>query len=217
MPPGVIAMGPDPSKVADRNKVADMQRTSVEEGYKTALGARSMLVQIGQMRSTLDDAAAKGNYVAGPTTSTREYLQTLALAAGIGSDKMQEWVESRAAAVQQAAALALKAAEALRGSGAVSNFERELVASAAAGNVDKLNVGQFQRVLKSIEIANRASIDNYNTIIYGKANPEFFAGELGKYKVDLPEDRTFTVKPPEGTTTATQRTPSGGRIINLGR
>jgi hypothetical protein len=132
---------------------------AVEKTYDNALAAQSTLSTIKTIRPLIKDGVYSG-----PLSSSNIYIDRLASSFGIASGSIEDKLARTSQAMQGLASLELEAAKSMAGQGAITDFERGLIARASAGNFAQFTAKEVVALMGALEkVANRKiSIHNEN-------------------------------------------------------
>lgn len=127
---------------------------AVQQGYQSAVAASSTLDSIAAIRPILQS----GEVFSGPLANQQMLLARIGTTLGVAGQDTQEKAKNTAIAMQQLANLELKQAEAMKGQGAITDFERTLISRAAAGDLGKMSAGEVQALLGALEKTAKSKI-----------------------------------------------------------
>jgi polyhydroxyalkanoate synthesis regulator phasin len=124
---------------------------AVEKTYDNALAAQSTLSTIKTIRPLIKDGVYSG-----PLSSSKIYIDRLASSFGIASGTIEDKLARTSQAMQGLASLELEASKSMAGQGAITDFERGLIARASAGNFAQFTAKEVASLMDALEkVANR--------------------------------------------------------------
>ena len=124
---------------------------AVEKTYDNALAAQSTISTIKTIRPLIKDGVYSG-----PLSSSKIYIDRLASSFGIASGTIEDKLARTSQAMQGLASLELEAAKSMAGQGAITDFERGLIARASAGNFAQFTAKEVASLMDALEkVANR--------------------------------------------------------------
>ena len=124
---------------------------AVEKTYDNALAAQSTISTIKTIRPLIKDGVYSG-----PLSSSKIYIDRLASSFGIASGTIEDKLARTSQAMQGLASLELEAAKSMAGQGAITDFERGLIARASAGNFAQFTAKEVVSLMDALEkVANR--------------------------------------------------------------
>jgi hypothetical protein len=124
---------------------------AVEKTYDNALAAQSTISTIKTIRPLIKDGVYSG-----PLSSSNIYIDRLASSFGIASGTIEDKLARTSQAMQGLASLELEAAKSMAGQGAITDFERGLIARASAGNFAQFTAKEVVSLMDALEkVANR--------------------------------------------------------------
>lgn len=137
-------------------------------GTATANAVDTTLNRAKAAQNTLSTIATikpliQGEVFAGPLSSSEATISRLGAKFGITSGTTQEKLNATTQAMQGLAQLELQAAEAMKGQGAITDFERTLIARAAGGDLAKLTQKEVLGLLGALEKVSQKKIQAHNT------------------------------------------------------
>ena len=131
--------------------------TSSGDAYRAASGAKNTLETVGRLKSVLD---APG-IITGPGAEGRLFLHQLAKVGGFGNKNTDEAIANTRAAIQSMSQLELNAAEQMKGQGAITDRERDLLRKAAGGDIS-MTKPELRTLANIIDKVARSRIRAYN-------------------------------------------------------
>lgn len=132
---------------------------AVTSGYQAAQGAVGTLNRI----QTLKPLVADGKVFSGTLGSAQVQASRIADAFGIGGANNAEKLQNTALAMQQLAGLELNAAEAMKGQGAITENERNLIKRAAGGDLMNMTAKEVSTLLNGLEKTSNYKIQIHET------------------------------------------------------
>ena len=167
------------SAEAERRGVAKTPKTTVnvspadkkfseQFGSATAAAVENTLNKARSAQNTLSTIATikpliQGEVFAGPLSESEATISRLGAKFGITSGTTQEKLNATTQAMQGLAQLELQAAEAMKGQGAITDFERTLIARAAGGDLAKLTQKEVLGLLGALEKVSQKKITTHKT------------------------------------------------------
>lgn len=141
----------------------------VADGVTKAKGAVATLNTVGQIRDALDT----GKVSAGPGTTVGQFLGQIGQVIGVsGKDEAEKLTQTRTA-MQGLATLELNAAQQMKGQGAITQPEREIIKRASAGDIDTMTVPELRTLMDVLDRSAR------NTIAGNRKNVDKLRGQPG--------------------------------------
>jgi hypothetical protein len=131
---------------------------AVEGTFNKALAAQNTLSTIATIKPLI-----KGEVFSGPLSESEATISRLGAKFGITSGTTQEKLNATTQAMQGLAQLELQAAEAMKGQGAITDFERTLIARAAGGDLAKLTQKEVLGLLGALEKVSQKKITTHKT------------------------------------------------------
>jgi len=131
---------------------------AVEGTFNKALAAQNTLSTIATIKPLIE-----GNVFSGPLSESEATISRLGAKFGITSGTTQEKLNATTQAMQGLAQLELQAAEAMKGQGAITDFERSLIARAAGGDLAKLTQKEVLGLLGALEKVSQKKITTHKT------------------------------------------------------
>ncbi len=123
----------------------------VQKTYENALAAQNTLSTIQNIKPLI-----KEGVYSGPLSSSNIYIDRLASSFGIASGSIEDKLARTSQAMQGLASLELEAAKSMAGQGAITDFERGLIARASAGNFAQFTAKEVVALMGALEkVANR--------------------------------------------------------------
>jgi hypothetical protein len=134
--------------------------SGVQKTYDNALAAQSTLSTIKTIRPLIQDGVYSG-----PLSSSNIYIDRLASSLGIASGSIEDKLARTSQAMQGLASLELEAAKSMAGQGAITDFERGLIARASAGNFAQFTSKEVVALMGALEkVANRKISTHNNNL-----------------------------------------------------
>ena len=155
-PKTVVNVSPSDKKFAESFGTATAG--AVESTFNKAQSAQNTLSTIATIKPLIKD-----NVFAGPLSSSEATISRLGEKFGITSGTTQEKLNRTTQAMQGLAQLELQAAEAMKGQGAITDFERTLIARAAGGDLAKLTQKEVLGLLGALEKVSQKKIATHKT------------------------------------------------------
>jgi hypothetical protein len=131
---------------------------AVEGTFNKAQSAQNTLSTIATIKPLI-----QGNVFSGPLSESEATISRLGAKFGITSGTTQEKLNATTQAMQGLAQLELQAAEAMKGQGAITDFERSLIARAAGGDLAKLTQKEVLGLLGALEKVSQKKITTHKT------------------------------------------------------
>lgn len=185
----VIDMGSREMEKEFAKGVVDDTRTSFQQA-KSAVNTVKTI-------QTLKPIISAGVYD-GVLAGAPRAIDQLATAIGVTGKNTQEKLQRTAVAMQRLASLELQAAEAMKGQGAITENERNLIARAAGGNLRDFTSVEVQSLLDSLERVARQKIESH------QQNWEIMSADpIGSkyskyYKIEAPQQKNLKYNPKTG-------------------
>jgi len=126
---------------------------SVNDTYSAAQGAQSTLGAIQNIRPLI-----QAGVYAGPLSSVPRVVDQLATSLGITGKDDSEKLRNTAVAMQGLASLELSAAQAMKGQGAITENERNLIKRAAGGDLQTFTQPEVLALLNALEKTSQFKI-----------------------------------------------------------
>jgi hypothetical protein len=126
---------------------------SVQKTYDNATKANDSIATI----KTIKPLIEKGVY-SGPLSGAPQFIGQLATSFGFSTGSTQEKLVRTAEVMQGMAKLQLDAASAMAGQGAITDFERGLIAKAAGGDLQSFTHKELIGLLNGLEKVSRAKV-----------------------------------------------------------
>lgn len=126
---------------------------SVNNTYSAAQGAQSTLSTIQNIRPLL-----KSGVYSGPLSNVPRVIDQLATSLGATGKDTNERLKNTAVAMQGLASIELDAAKNIKGQGAVTDFERDLIKRAAAGDLQSFTNAEILALLSGLEKTSQFKI-----------------------------------------------------------
>ena len=139
-------------------------------GTATAAAVENTLNKARSAQNTLSTIATikpliKGEVFAGPLSESEATISRLGAKFGITSGSTQEKLNATAQAMQGLAQLELQAADAMKGQGAITDFERALIGRAAGGDLAKLTQKEVLGLLDALEKVSNRTISRHTNVL----------------------------------------------------
>ncbi len=131
---------------------------NVENTFTAAQGAQGTLARI----ETLKPLVSDGKVFAGPLSGATQVATRMADTLGVAGTDATEKLRNTAVAMQQLAGLELNAAEAMKGQGAITENERQLIKRAAGGDLTQMTAGEVNSLLGALEKTSKYKINAHN-------------------------------------------------------
>lgn len=131
---------------------------NVENTFTAAQGAQGTLSRI----ETLKPLVSDGKVFAGPLSGATQVATRMADTLGVAGADATEKLRNTAVAMQQLAGLELNAAEAMKGQGAITENERQLIKRAAGGDLTQMTAGEVNSLLGALEKTSKYKINAHN-------------------------------------------------------
>jgi hypothetical protein len=139
-------------------------------GTATAAAVENTLNKARSAQNTLSTIATikpliQGEVFAGPLSESEATISRLGAKFGITSGSTQEKLNATAQAMQGLAQLELQAADAMKGQGAITDFERALIGRAAGGDLAKLTKKEVLGLLGALEKVSNRTISRHTNVL----------------------------------------------------
>lgn len=157
---------------------------AVESTFNKAQSAQNTLSTIATIKPLIKD-----NVFAGPLSSSEATISRLGEKFGITSGTTQEKLNRTTQAMQGLAQLELQAAEAMKGQGAITDFERTLIARAAGGDLAKLTQKEVLGLLGALEKVSQKKISTHKTNLERLRKRPDTSGLADFYELETPAPR----------------------------
>ena len=157
---------------------------AVESTFNKAQSAQNTLSTIATIKPLIKD-----NVFAGPLSSSEATISRLGEKFGITSGTTQEKLNRTTQAMQGLAQLELQAAEAMKGQGAITDFERTLIARAAGGDLAKLTQKEVLGLLGALEKVSQKKITTHKTNLERLRKRPDTSGLADFYELETPAPR----------------------------
>lgn len=157
---------------------------AVESTFNKALSAQNTLSTIATIKPLIKDSVFSG-----PLSTSEATISRLGEKFGITSGTTQEKLNRTAQAMQGLAQLELQAAEAMKGQGAITDFERTLIARAAGGDLAKLTQKEVLGLLGALEKVSQKKISTHKTNLERLRKRPDTAGLADFYELETPAPR----------------------------
>jgi hypothetical protein len=125
-------------------------------------------------------------------------IDQLATAIGVTGKNTQDKLQRTAVAMQRLASLELQAAEAMKGQGAITENERNLIARAAGGNLRDFTAVEVQSLLDSLERVARQKIDSHQQNWEVMSSDPIGSKYSKYYKIEAPQQKNLKYNPDTG-------------------
>jgi hypothetical protein len=163
-------------------------------GTATANAVDTTLNRAKAAQNTLSTIATikpliQGEVFAGPLSSSEATISRLGAKFGITSGSTQEKLNATAQAMQGLAQLELQAADAMKGQGAITDFERALIGRAAGGDLAKLTQKEVLGLLGALEKVSQRKIQAHNTNLERLRKRPDTANLADFYELESPPQR----------------------------
>jgi len=157
---------------------------AVESTFNKAQSAQNTLSTIATIKPLI-----QGEVFAGPLSSSEATIIRLGDKFGITSGTTQEKLNATTKAMQGLAQLELQAAEAMKGQGAITDFERTLIARAAGGDLAKLTKKEVLGLLGALEKVSQKKISTHKTNLERLRKRPDTSGLADFYELEAPTPR----------------------------
>jgi len=154
---------------------------AVEVALNKARSAQNTLSTIETIKPLI-----KGEVFAGPLSESEATISRLGAKFGITSGSTQEKLNATAQAMQGLAQLELQAADAMKGQGAITDFERALIGRAAGGDLAKLTQKEVLGLLGALEKVSKRTISRHSNMIENLRKRPDTAGLADFYELETP-------------------------------
>jgi hypothetical protein len=142
---------------------------AVNTAFTSAQGAVGTLGRIESLKPVLEG----GKLFSGTLAGSQVAAARIADALNIGGKDNAERLQNTAVAMQQLAGLELNAAEAMKGQGAITENERNLIKRAAGGDLMNMTAKEVSSLLNSLEKTSKYKISIHESNLKRlKQNPE---------------------------------------------
>lgn len=175
---------------------------NVENTFNAAQGAQGTLSRI----ETLKPLVSDGKVFAGPLSNATQVATRMADSLGIAGANATEKLRNTSVAMQQLAGLELNAAEAMKGQGAITENERNLIKRAAGGDLTQMTAGEVNALLGALEKTSKFKINAHNKNLERLRKNPATAELADYYNLDV-------VQPPTMSTPVT--VPAGVRVRKI--
>ena len=157
---------------------------AVESTFNKAQSAQNTLTTIATIKPLIKDSV-----FAGPLSTSEATISRLGEKFGITSGTTQEKLSRTTQAMQGLAQLELQAAEGMKGQGAITDFERSLIARAAGGDLAKLTQKEVLGLLGALEKVSQKKISTHkNNLVRLRKRPDT-AGLADFYELETPQPK----------------------------
>jgi len=157
---------------------------AVENTFNKAQSAQNTLSTIATIKPLI-----QGNVFSGPLSESEATISRLGAKFGITSGTTQEKLNATTQAMQGLAQLELQAAEAMKGQGAITDFERTLIARAAGGDLAKLTQKEVLGLLGALEKVSQKKISTHKTNLERLRKRPDTSGLADFYELETPQPK----------------------------
>lgn len=157
---------------------------AVESTFNKAQAAQNTLSTIATIKPLI-----QGNVFSGPLSSSEATISRLGSKFGITSGTTQEKLNATTQAMQGLAQLELQAAEAMKGQGAITDFERTLIARAAGGDLATLTQKEVLGLLGALEKVSQKKIATHKTNLERLRKRPDTSGLADFYELETPQQK----------------------------
>lgn len=157
---------------------------AVESTFNKAQSAQNTLSTIATIKPLIKDSV-----FAGPLSTSEATISRLGEKFGITSGTTQEKLSRTTQAMQGLAQLELQAAEAMKGQGAITDFERTLIARAAGGDLAKLTQKEVLGLLGALEKVSQKKIATHKTNLERLRKRPDTSGLADFYELETPQPK----------------------------
>lgn len=157
---------------------------AVESTFNKAQSAQNTLSTIATIKPLI-----QGNVFSGPLSSSEATISRLGSKFGITSGTTQEKLNATTQAMQGLAQLELQAAEAMKGQGPITDFERTLIARAAGGDLAKLTQKEVLGLLGALEKVSKKKIATHKTNLERLRKRPDTSGLADFYELETPQPK----------------------------
>ena len=169
----------------------------VVEDTRTSFQQAKAAVNTVKTIQTLKPIISAGVYD-GVLAGAPRAIDQLATAIGVTGKNTQDKLQRTAVAMQRLASLELQAAEAMKGQGAITENERNLIARAAGGNLRDFTAVEVQSLLDSLERVARQKIDSHQQN-WEVMSADPIGSKYSKYyKIEAPQQKNLKYNPNTG-------------------
>lgn len=169
----------------------------VVEDTRTSFQQAKSAVNTVKTIQTLKPIISAGVYD-GVLAGAPRAIDQLATAIGVTGKNTQEKLQRTAVAMQRLASLELQAAEAMKGQGAITENERNLIARAAGGNLRDFTSVEVQSLLDSLERVARQKIESHQQN-WEVMSADPIGSKYSKYyKIEAPQQKNLKYNPKTG-------------------
>ena len=161
--------------------------------FQQAKSAVSTVKTIQSIQPLLDKGVYSGFQSGAPRA-----VDQFATALGVSGKSTQEKLANTAVAMQRLASLELSAAEAMKGQGAITENERNLIARAAAGNLRDFTDVEVRSLLSSLEKIAQQKIASHQQNYEIMSNDPVGSKYSKYYKIEAPAAPTKKYNPATG-------------------
>ena len=157
---------------------------AVEGTFNKAQSAQNTLSTIATIKPLIQN-----NVFSGPLSESEATISRLGAKFGITSGTTQEKLNATTQAMQGLAQLELQAAEAMKGQGAITDFERTLIARAAGGDLAKLTQKEVLGLLGALEKVSQKKITTHKTNLERLRKRPDTSGLADFYELETPPQK----------------------------
>jgi len=154
---------------------------AVESTFNKAQSAQNTLSTIATIKPLIKDSVFSG-----PLSTSEATISRLGEKFGITSGTTQEKLNRTTQAMQGLAQLELQAADAMKGQGAITDFERALIGRAAGGDLAKLTQKEVLGLLGALEKVSQKKISTHKTNLERLRKRPDTAGLADFYELETP-------------------------------
>jgi hypothetical protein len=169
----------------------------VVEDTRTSFQQAKAAVNTVKTIQTLKPIISAGVYD-GVLAGAPRAIDQLATAIGVTGKNTQDKLQRTAVAMQRLASLELQAAEAMKGQGAITENERNLIARAAGGNLRDFTAVEVQSLLDSLERVARQKIDSHQQNWEVMSSDPIGSKYSKYYKIEAPQQKNLKYNPDTG-------------------
>jgi len=157
---------------------------AVENTLNKARSAQNTLSTIETIKPLI-----KGEVFAGPLSESEATISRLGAKFGITSGSTQEKLNATAQAMQGLAQLELQAADAMKGQGTITDFERALIGRAAGGDLAKLTQKEVLGLLGALEKVSKRTISRHTSVLNNLRKRPDTANLADFFELDTPQPK----------------------------
>lgn len=148
-----VSVNVNPEK-AFAQAIGPIAAKNIEASQSAAEGAQASNATI----TAIQDAMSKGGVMLGPGAGVRQVGKRIGQVLGAGSKESADSLANTKAVEQGLAQIELDAAQLMKGQGAITGPEREIIKRAAAGEIEKLTPQELDIAMKAIKRNNDQKI-----------------------------------------------------------